>query len=110
MTEEQRKYIRKSLHSKVSVFERNSNEYVGLLVDYSQGGFMVASSVQAMEIGGRYEYMLLVQSSEGSESTRLQLDAECVWCEKSSLSFYGIGFRLENISPEARQVLESCAD
>ena len=108
--DEQRKYMRKSLHSKVSIFERNTNEYVGLLVDYSQAGFMVACSVQAMGIGGRYEYMLLVQSSEGAESTRLQLDAECVWCDKGSLSFYGVGFRLENISPEARQVLESCAD
>ena len=110
MTDERRKYIRKSLHSKVSVFERNTHEYVGLLADYSQGGFMVASSVQPMEIGGRYEYMLLIQSSDSGESRRVQLDAECAWCEKSSLSFYGIGFRLENISPEARQVLESCAD
>jgi len=108
--DEQRKYIRKSLHSKVSVFERNTHEYVGLLADYSQEGIMVASSVQPMEIGRRYQYMLLVQSPVNGDTRRVQLDAECAWCEQGSLSFYGIGFRLENISPEARQVLESCAD
>lgn len=110
MTDERRKYIRKSLHSKISVFERNTNEYVGLLVDYSLAGFMVTSSVQPTDIGGNYEYTLLVQTADDGDSIRIELDAQCAWCEKSSLSFYSTGYRLKNISPQARQMLESYAD
>ena len=108
--DERREYIRKSLHSTVSVFERNTHEYIGLLADYSLGGFMVTSSVRPIEIERRYQYMLLIQSQVNGNTTRAPFDAECAWCEQTSPSFYGIGFRLEYISPEARQVLESCAD
>jgi len=108
--DERREYIRKSLHSTVSVFERNTHEYIGLLADYSTNGFLITSSVRPMDIGCRYQYMLLVQSLIDGNTSHVFFDAECVWCEQASPSFYGIGFRLEYISPEAREVLESCAD
>jgi len=108
--DERRQYIRKSLHSTVSVFERNTNQYVGLLADYSKGGFMIASTVQPVVVGEHYEYMLLVQSPEEAGAKRVSVDADCAWCEQTSPSFYGIGFRVDNISEEAQRVLESCTD
>jgi len=108
--DERRQYVRKSLHSKVSVFERNTNSYVGLLADYSVGGFMVASTVQSVEVGQHCEYMLLVQSSMEAGATRVSVDADCTWCEQTSPSLCGIGFHVDSISEEAQRVLESCAD
>lgn len=108
--DERRQYIRKSLHSTVSVFERNTHEYVGLLADYSEGGFMVASTVRPVDVGQHCEFMLLVQSPMESGAIRVSVDADCAWCEETSASFYGIGFRLGVISTEAQQVLETCTD
>jgi hypothetical protein len=108
--EERREYIRKSLHSTVSVFERETHQCIGLLADYSPGGFMVASSIRPIEVGRRCEYMLLIQSPVDGNTTRAPFDAECAWCEQTSPSFYGIGFRLYFISPEVREMLESCVD
>jgi len=107
---ERRQYIRKSLHSTISVFERNTNEYIGLLADYSEGGFMIASTIQSVDIGQHCEYMLLVQSPMEAGATRVSVDADCAWCEKTGLSFYGIGYQVDNISDEAQRVLESYAD
>jgi len=108
--DERRQYVRKSLHSKVSVFERNTHQYVGLLADYSVDGFMVASTVQPVEIGQHCEYMLLVQPPMEACATRVSVNADCTWCEQTSPSIYGIGFHVDNISEEAQRVLESCAD
>lgn len=108
--DERRQYVRKSLHSTVSVFERNTNQYIGLLADYSGGGFMVASTVQPVTVGQHCEYMLLVQNALEACATRVAVDADCAWCEETSPSFFGIGFRVDNISAEAIRVLESCAD
>ncbi|MCF7982408.1 MAG: hypothetical protein K9K86_10515, partial [Pseudomonadales bacterium] len=59
---------------------------------------------------GVYQYLLLSQSPNGSEATdRAQLDVESVWCVRTSPSFYGTGFRLKVITPEARRVLEKCS-
>ena len=108
--DERRNYVRKSLSSTVSVFDRNTNEYIGLVADWSEDGLLVTSSVNPIHIGGIYEYMLLSQSPNGSDATdRAQLDAESVWCERTSPSFYGTGFWLKLITPEARYVLEKCS-
>jgi len=108
--DDRRQYVRKSLHSTVSVFERNTNQYIGMLADYSRGGFMVASTVKPLQVGQHCECMLLVQNSLEACATRVAVDADCAWCEETSPSFFGIGFRVGNISEEAMQVLESCAD
>lgn len=108
--DERRNYVRKSLSSTVSVFDRKTNEYIGLVADWSDDGILVTSSVKPIDVGGVYEYMLLAQSPNGYDGTdRGQVDAESMWCERTSPSFYGTGFRLKTISPEARVVLEKCS-
>jgi len=108
--DDRRNYLRKSLSSTVSVFDRKTNEYIGLVADWSEGGLLVTSSVTPIRVGDSYQYILLAQSPGGcGENSRGYLDVESVWCERSSPSFYGTGFRLLNISPQARQVLEKCS-
>lgn len=94
----------------MSVFDRNTNEYIGLVADWSEEGVLVTSSLKPIQVGDIFEYMLLAQSPKGGDATdRAQLDVESVWCERTSPSFYGTGFRLTNITPEARRVLELCS-
>lgn len=106
---ERRRYVRKSLHSNVSVFDRKTHQYVGLLADYSTGGFMVTSTIRSVDIGQHCEFMLLVQSPHEACAARVAVDADCAWCEQTSPSFFGIGLRVGELSEEAKQVLESCA-
>lgn len=109
--DDRRNYVRKSLSSTVSVFDRKTNEYIGLVADWSEDGLLVTSSVMPIAVGTVYQYMLLAQSpGDSGEGKRGNVDAESVWCERSSPSFYGTGYRLINISPEARRVLEKCSD
>ena len=108
---ERRSILRKAIHSTVSVFDRNTNEYVGLLADYSSEGVMVTTSVNPIELGRTYQFMVLVQSSRGADSTdRGDFNATSMWSERTSPSFYGTGFRLENPGPEILKLLESCTN
>ncbi len=108
MLDERRNYIRKSLSSTVSVFDRNTNEYIGLVADWSKDGLLITSSVNPISVGSIFQYMLLSQSPNHSDTTdRAVIEAESVWCEQSSPSFYGTGFRITTISAEAKQLLES---
>ena len=106
--DERRDYIRKSLGSTVNVFDRNTNQYVGMVADFSDGGIMIASSVIPIQVGRKYEYILVTQSGNGSENERVPFDAESVWCERASASFYGTGFQIKEMSQSLREVLESC--
>ena len=104
-----RHHIRKSLISTVSVFNCDTDEYVGLVADYSRDGMMVASIRNPIPVGQTYHYLLLVQSPHAVEDAgSAYFEAESVWCEQSSPSFYGMGFHLAAFSPVARKVPDEC--
>jgi len=106
---DRRGYVRKSLHSTVSVFDRVTDEYIGLVADFSQDGIMVTSSTRPIQVGETFEYMLLVQSGSGTDLTkRADFDAESMWCERTSPSFYGTGFQIGETNEQALSVLEAC--
>ena len=108
---ERRSILRKAIHSTVSVFDRNTNEYVGLLADYSSEGVLVTTSVNPIELGCTFQFMLLVQSSRDADATdRGEFDAISMWSERTSPSFYGTGFKLSNPSAEILKLLESCSE
>lgn len=111
MTDDNRRHhIRKSLTSTVSVFNRDTNEYVGLVADYSRDGMMVTSSINPIPVGSISHYLLLVQSPRMVEDAdRAYFEAESVWCEQASPSFYGTGFHMTNLSSAAQKVLDECA-
>lgn len=107
---ERRSILRKAVHSTVSVFDRITNEYVGLLADFSAEGVLITTSVNPIELGRMFQFMILVQSCKGVDTTdRGEFNAISMWSERTSPSFYGTGFKLANPSPEILKLLETCS-
>ena len=110
MQSERRSILRKALHSTVSVFDRDTGEYVGLVADYAPEGIMITSSTHPIEVGETYHFTLLAHSLRDSgEQDRGDLDAKAVWCEHTSPSFYGTGFKVDALSPNLFKLLELCS-
>lgn len=104
--EEKRSYIRKSLHSTVTVFDRDTKEYIGLLADYSDDGVLVTSSIKPIPVGRTFHYMLLIPSDRAGGSARTELNVTSIWCDCANESFYGTGFKLEHPSARIQSFLK----
>ena len=108
--DDRRQYIRKTLSSTVNVFDRNTHDYIGLVADYSDGGLLITSSVNPVEVGKTYQYLLMSQKETNDEIIqRGPVDVVSVWCDRNSSSFYGIGFQIVTLSQTAGKLLESCS-
>lgn len=105
---DQRMHPRWTLHSSVSVFERNSKDYLGLLVDCSGSGIMI-SSYEALEPGTRFE-LDMVDIPPNIDGRRTgTCTAEVVWCDKITPSLYGNGCTISNISDMLHTMIKGYA-
>lgn len=108
---DQNSVLRKALHSTVSVFDRNTNRYIGLVAQYTPEGVVVASSFNPIAVGQKFTLTIVQQSPRRAEdTTRGDFDAVSVWCERTSASFYGAGFRIEKLTADALKLLEYCRE
>ena len=103
--DEKRSYVRKSLHSTVTVFDRDTKEYIGLLADFSEDGVLVTSSVKPIPVGRTFHYMVLVPSNKNGGTCRAEFDATSIWSDCANETFYGTGFKLVHPSPDAQAIL-----
>lgn len=103
---EQRMHPRAILKSSVSVFDDNSKEYLGLLVDCSEQGVMI-STYDAMEPGTELTLSLVDIPPNINGRRTGTCKAEVVWCDKITPSLYGTGCRIENISDMLDTMMKS---
>lgn len=102
----QRQFLRKALDSTVSVFETESHEYVGLLVDCSEAGCMISSaSPLATDIEYHFTIVDLPVNISSKRSGVLTLKA--VWSDQITNTMYGTGCELINSSDKAKQMFSS---
>lgn len=105
-TKEQRMHPRWILKSTVSVFEHGSKEYLGLLVDCSEGGIMI-SSYEAMPVGTRLQ-LDLVDIPPNIDGRRTgHCIAEVVWSDKMTPSLYGNGCTISDVSDMMKTMMIS---
>ncbi|MCT7358092.1 PilZ domain-containing protein [Thalassolituus pacificus] len=90
---EQRMHPRWILKSNVSVFERQSKEYLGLLVDCSEQGVMI-STYDQLQPGTTLQIDLVDIAPHANSRRTGQCRAEVVWCDKITPSLYGSGCRI----------------
>lgn len=102
---EQRENSRKNLMYYVSVYELDSNEYVGLMVDISKKG-MLLTGVEYLDTGKSYRFGL-IDISEPNAPQQVSFQAKACWCRKSSPTFYDTGFEFEDVTNQARERFES---
>lgn len=102
---DQRECNRKNLMYYVSVYELDSNEYVGLMVDISKKG-MLLTGVEQLDQGKTYKFGL-VDTSEANAPKQVSFEAKACWSRKSSPTFYDTGFEFEFVSDEAKDRFDS---
>lgn len=103
---EKRKLKRKQLIYYLNVFDRNTGERVGQLVNITTEGLMLTSETPVAGDTLFQLRMVLPEEIKGQE--QITFDARSLWCAKSvNPEFYDIGFKLVNISQESAKVIES---
>ncbi len=103
---EKRRLKRKQLIYYLNVFDRNSGERVGQLVNITTEGLMLTSEAPVKTNTVFQLRLVLPEEIKGRE--QITFDARSMWCTKSvNPEFYDIGFQLVNISQEAAQIIES---
>lgn len=106
---EQRMHPRWTLNSTVSVFERNSKDYLGLLVDCSDSGIMI-SSYEALQPGARIA-LDMVDIPPNIDGRRTgKCIAEVVWCDKITPSLYGNGCTISEVSDMMQTMMKGYAN
>ncbi len=102
---ENRRYVRRSLKSRVTVVRREPREHLGTLVDVSEHGIGVTGYTPNRP-GERYPLALLHLPEEPDGSRLVPFDAQCAWCRQISEANYVSGFSLTDLPDAARAVFD----
>ncbi len=100
---------RRTLHRRhliyyLKVFERDTDELLGHLVDITEEGLMIVSDNCGEEGKLIKMKMLLPREIEGKE--QIEFDARSMWCRKDvNPSLWGIGFKFEYVDVLSRQII-----
>lgn len=80
------------------VFNRNTGEVIGHVVDITQRGIMIMRD-SPIEPGGRYSLRIRWRDNSGKLKIA-DFDAECRWCRPDvNPDFYGAGFAINPTNP-----------
>lgn len=100
---------RRTLHRRhliyyLKVFERDTDELLGHLVDITEEGLMIVSDYPHEEGKLLKMKMLLPREIEGRE--QIEFDARTMWCRKDvNPSLFGVGFKFEYVDILSRQII-----
>jgi hypothetical protein len=102
--QEKRKYQRRHLIYYLRVFDRNTVNLIGHLVDITAEGVMVISE-NPIEVGKTFQMrMILPKEFFGKE--QITFDAVSRWCDKDiNPSFYDTGFQVNDLSEENSKII-----
>ena len=104
--DERRKIQRKQTDQFFGVFDRETGDFIGKLIDLSTKGTML-QAVLSMDTGSIYEFKIdFPEPVAGKRS--LSFDAECIWCRKSTSSKenYDIGFEITDMELEEIETIQ----
>lgn len=104
-----RRYVRRSLKSRVTVVTRDGNEHLGTLVDASEEGFGI-TCYQPCTPAHVYSLALMHLPDEHGGQRLAELEARCIWCRRISAAHYVSGFAVQTISAAARELLDALLD
>lgn len=103
---EKRRLKRRHLIYYLNVFDRNTEQCVGQLVNITTKGLMLTSE-EPIEKDNIFEMkMMLPEEIKGRD--RITFDARSLWYRKSAKpEFYDIGFELLNISQADTRIIQN---
>jgi hypothetical protein len=102
---DQRQFTRKSLQCMVSVFNEQGSS-LGNLVDYSDGGVMIAS-YQAIHVDQTIECTMVDLPNNIGRKRTGKITLLCVWSSQLTNTLFGSGFKLTNADEQAKLMFTS---
>jgi hypothetical protein len=106
MSKENRMHPRQVLDGTVSLFQHDTKEYIGLMVDFSVSGIMFSAYVP-LEIGAIIE-VDIVDIPPNIDSRRTgQIKAQVMWTDRMTPSMYGNGCKVLELSDCAKLMFTS---
>jgi hypothetical protein len=107
--DEKRKLMRRRPRYSPTIYDRESNELIGQLEDYSVEGMMISSS-EPLPVKQKYQMKMAIPI--GKEEVReIIFDGESLWCNQgTSPGSYNTGFQLTKVSPEDLEIIEQLVE
>lgn len=103
---DQRQFVRKSLHTMVSVFDTDTSQFLGVLVDYSTTGLMI-SSYQPLNSQNRYRFTIVDLPNNIGRKRTGHIEVESVWCDQINQTMFGSGYKLVEADDAATAMFRS---
>ncbi|MCK5893103.1 MAG: PilZ domain-containing protein [Endozoicomonadaceae bacterium] len=104
---EKRRHARKQINETAFVFDSNTGEKLGQLLDISREGFMLLS-IREITVQQQLNLTLeLPNTISVSGHHLIKVSAKCAWCQPSSFSHdFGAGFQITSISEQDNVALQ----
>lgn len=106
---EKRQFARRLLHSNVSVFSETSDEFIGTVLDYSEGGMLV-SSYQPIPVGEDAKLTMVDLPNNIGRKRTGHIIVKSVRCDLFNGTMYGIGYQLIEADDQAKEMFTSYDD
>jgi hypothetical protein len=107
--QEKRKLKRRHLIYYLRVFDRNTDDLIGHLVDITPEGAMLISD-RPIETNTVFQFRMALPR-EIIRREHLYFDAESLWCQKDvNPSFYNTGFRFVKVSRDHLVIIDQLLD
>ncbi len=107
--EEKRRLKRRHLIFYLRVFNADTNELLGYLVDITPEGIMLMSE-KKIENGQRFRLKMDLPA-EYSDHEHIEFEAESVWHSTDiNPDFHDTGFKFSNVTVEEQQIIEDIID
>ncbi len=88
----------------LKVFDRETDNLLGHLVDITEEGIMIVSETPFEE--GKTLKMKMLLPREIEDKEEIEFDARSMWCRKDvNPSLYGVGFKFEYVDVLSRQII-----
>lgn len=109
IVKQRREIIRKTITLDLTVFNRNTGENVGRLVNITESGLKVHCK-KSVDRGDRFEFgMILPEPIQGSST--ISFDAVNIWCREAAYSKeYYAGFKMMNLDVNIADVIEELVE
>jgi hypothetical protein len=102
----QRKDRRRSIIYYLRVFDRDTDQMVGQLVDITTRGMKLVS-VHPVDQGTRYSLRMLLPE-EIDRKKHMNFEVECMWCKRDvNPNYFTLGFEFLDISPEDVHIIKA---
>lgn len=100
-----RQFARKSVHTNVSIFNKEDAKFLGSLVDYSSSGIMI-STYQPLETNKIYYFTMVDLPNNIGRKRTGQLKVETVWSSQVNSTLFGTGLKLLEADEQAHAMFQ----